>query len=65
MHMYFTQGGIKVGDQQLDHNEEIEVHLFTIEELLGMLDRNEIVQSMHVTAIFKALRQMGVIEYKV
>ena len=61
--MFLLQGGKKVQEQQLDHNEEIEVHLYTIEELIGMLDRNEIVQSMHVTAIFFALKKMGLIKF--
>ncbi len=61
--MFLLQGGLKVQEQQLDHNEEIEVHLYSIEELFGMLDRNEIVQSMHVTAIFFALKKMGLLKF--
>jgi hypothetical protein len=64
MHMFLLQGGKKVQEQELDHNEEIEVHLYKIEELFGMLDRNEIVQSMHVTAIFFALKKMGLLQFK-
>ena len=63
MHMFLLQGGKKVQEQQLDHNEEIEVMLVSIEELLQMLDRNEIVQSMHVTTLFFALKKLGVIRY--
>lgn len=59
MHMYLLQGGKKVQEQELDHNEDIEVMLVTLEELKGMLERNEIVQSMHVTAIFYALQKLG------
>ena len=59
MHMYLATGGKLVKEQELDHNEEIEIHLFTIDELKQMLDNNEIIQSMHVTAIYAALRKLG------
>lgn len=59
MHMYLLQGGKKVQEQQLDHNEDIEVMLVTLAELKDMLERNEIVQSMHVTTIFYALQKLG------
>ena len=59
MHMYLLQGGKKVQEQELDHNEDIEVMLVSLPELKGMLERNEIVQSMHVTTIFYALQKLG------
>jgi ADP-ribose pyrophosphatase len=59
MHMYLLQGGKLVQEQELDHNEDIEVVLATLLELKGMLERNEIVQAMHVTAIFYALQKLG------
>jgi 8-oxo-dGTP pyrophosphatase MutT (NUDIX family) len=62
MHMFLLQGGKKVQDQQLDHNEEIEVFLVSIDELFSMLERNEIVQSMHVTTLFFALKKLGLLK---
>jgi ADP-ribose pyrophosphatase len=59
MHMYLLRGGKKVQEQELDHNEDIEVVLVSIDELKGMLARNEIVQSMHVTCIFYALQKLA------
>jgi 8-oxo-dGTP pyrophosphatase MutT (NUDIX family) len=59
MHMYLLQGGKKVQEQELDHNEDIDVMLVSLDELKGILQRNEIVQSMHVTAIFYALQKLG------
>jgi len=59
MHMYLLQGGKHVQQQELDHNEDIDVMLVTLNELKGMLERNEIVQSMHVTTIFYALQKLG------
>jgi ADP-ribose pyrophosphatase len=46
MHMYLLRGGKKVQEQELDHNEDIEVVLVSLDELRGMLERNEIVQSI-------------------
>ena len=62
MHMYLLQGGKKVQEQELDHNEDIEVMLVSLDELKRMLERNEIVQSMHVTTIFYALQKLGKVE---
>ncbi|MDB5191347.1 MAG: hydrolase [Segetibacter sp.] len=58
-HMYLLEGGKLMQEQQLDANEDIEVFLVTFEELKEMLDRNEIVQSMHVSAIYYALKRLG------
>jgi len=63
MHMYLAMGGRKVQAQQLDHNEEIEVYLFTIDELKQMLRENQIIQSMHVTAIFYGLARLGHLQF--
>lgn len=59
MHMYLATGGRRVREQELDDNEDIEIHLVSIDELKAMLHRGEIIQSMHVTAIFYALKQLG------
>jgi ADP-ribose pyrophosphatase len=63
MHIYLATGGKLVRDQELDHNEEIEIYLFTVEELKDLLKENKIIQSMHVTAIFYALAKLGAIKY--
>lgn len=58
MHMFLATGGKLVKEQSLDDNEDIEIHLFTIEELKQLLDENQIIQSMHVTAIYYALKKL-------
>ncbi|MBS1948761.1 MAG: NUDIX hydrolase [Bacteroidetes bacterium] len=63
MHMYLATGGTLTAGQQLDHNEEIEIYLFTIDEIKKLLSENQIVQSMHVTALFYALEKMGELKY--
>ena len=48
MHMFLATGGVKVKEQKLDHNEEIEVELMDIEELRSLIAENKIVQALHV-----------------
>jgi ADP-ribose pyrophosphatase len=59
MHMYLATGGELTQAQELDHNEEIEVHLLSMDELKQLLRENKIVQSMHVTALFYGLLRLG------
>ena len=63
MHFYLARGGIKVAQQSLDANEEIEVQLLSLDKVLELLRTNQIYQSMHVTALFYALNRLGVINY--
>jgi ADP-ribose pyrophosphatase len=58
MHMYLATGGRYEKEQQLDHNEEIELYLFTIDEVKKLLSENMIIQSMHVTTLYYALTKM-------
>src|SRR5690606_29562334 len=58
MHMYLAEGGEKEGDQQLDHNEEIEVVLKDIGEVEKLMAENNIVQSMHVCTIMYGLAKL-------
>ena len=63
MHMFLAKGGKKVSEQHLDGNEEIEVELYTIDELKQMLKEKKIIQSMHVTCIMYALEKLGIIDF--
>jgi ADP-ribose pyrophosphatase len=63
MHMFLATGGKKTSGQSLDHNEEIEIELFTVEEVKQLIRENKIVQSMHVTCFLYALEQMGELKY--
>ena len=63
MHMFLAKGGKKIASQDLDHNEEIEIDLVSIDELKQLLRENKIVQSMHVTCIMYALEKMGELKY--
>ena len=59
LHMFLATGGIKTAEQQLDHNEEIEVVLVTIDELKKLLQENKIIQAMHVSCIMYGLMKLG------
>ncbi|HEX3165174.1 MAG TPA: NUDIX hydrolase [Chitinophagaceae bacterium] len=63
MHMFLAKGGKKVSEQKLDHNEEIIVDLYSLEELKSLVRKNEIVQAMHVTCILYALEKLGELSY--
>lgn len=63
MHMFLAKGGKKVAEQELDHNEEIEIFLVSMDELKQMLKENKFVQAMHVTCIMYALEKLGELKY--
>ena len=63
-HLYLATGGRLEQQQKLDPNEEIEVYLYTFDELKQLLRDNGIVQSMHVTALFYALEKLGYMSFR-
>ena len=63
MHMFLAKGGRKVSVQKLDHNEEIIIELYSIDELKKMIRENKIIQAMHVTCILYALEKLGELSY--
>ncbi|HVI49373.1 MAG TPA: NUDIX hydrolase [Chitinophaga sp.] len=63
-HMFLATGGRKVQDQQLDHNEEIEVVVMPLSELQQLILENSILQSLHVTCICYALLHLGRMQMK-
>ena len=63
MHMFLARGGKKVGEQQLDGNEEIEVELFSADDVKKLLKENKILQSMHVTCLLYALEKLNELKY--
>jgi len=64
MHMFLATGGRKVREQSLDYNEEIEVFELSFDELMKLIDENKILQSMHLSTIYYALRYLGKLNYK-
>jgi ADP-ribose pyrophosphatase len=56
--LYLATGGKKVSDQQLDHHEEIEIKLFSLERVREILMKNEIRQALHATCLFYAFNKL-------
>src|SRR5215203_3381112 len=55
LHMFLASGGEKVAEQKLDETEDVEVVVYSIDEVKALLKENNIVQSLHVSCIFYAL----------
>lgn len=58
MHMFLATGGSKVKEQQLDHNEQIEVVLISLDELKQLIADNKIVQALHVCTINYGIQKL-------
>lgn len=63
MHIFLATGGEFTSKQELDENEEIELVFLSLDEVKELLQKQEIKQSMHVTALFYALQKMGEISW--
>lgn len=61
IHCFIARDGELMNAQSLDDNEDIEVHLISIEELKEKIFNGEIVQSMHVAACMFAFRKLGLL----
>ncbi|HEY4062205.1 MAG TPA: NUDIX hydrolase [Puia sp.] len=62
-HFYLATGGRRTQEQELDHNEEIEIYLLSIDEVKQMLRENKFIQSMHVTTLLYGLNRLGELQY--
>jgi hypothetical protein len=56
--MFLATGGKRVSEQSLDDNEDIEIHLVSLDDLKKLVQENKIIQSMHITAIYYALQKL-------
>jgi hypothetical protein len=63
MHFFLATGGKKESEQDLDPNEEIEICLLKLDQVKDLLRNQEIMQSMHVTALLYALEKLGELKY--
>ena len=57
--LYLATGGKKIANPVLDHNEEIKVELIPLDEVIELLLKNKIEQSLHANCIFYCLLKMG------
>lgn len=58
-YMFLATGGRRVGAQDLDPNEEIEILTFQPADVMKLLEDNAIVQSLHATCLFYAFIRLG------
>ena len=59
LHVFLALDAEKVAAQDLDTNEEIEVFPTPLEEVIRMAKAAELLQSMHVSALFFALAHLN------
>ncbi|MBN9298129.1 MAG: NUDIX hydrolase [Filimonas sp.] len=64
MHMFVATGGRKVQEQHLDPNEELELLEVSWEEFIQLVEEKRIIQAMHMSTIFYALRYLDKVSYK-
>jgi ADP-ribose pyrophosphatase len=57
-HLFLATGGKKVSIQSLDSNEEIEIRLFSLDEVWRMLLQNEVKQALHAACMFYAFEKI-------
>ena len=55
-HCFLAMGAQRVADQVLDDTEEIEVELVPVDSLFKLVEKGEILQSLHVSSVLMALR---------
>lgn len=62
--MFMATGGKKITTQKLDHNEELEIMIVSVDEVVELLLRQEIKQSVHMNCVFFALMKLGRVTVK-
>ena len=63
MHIFLATGGEKIAEQKLDEAEDIEILLLSIDQVKQLLRSNQLLQSMHVTALLYGLNKIGELHY--
>jgi ADP-ribose pyrophosphatase len=63
MHIFLATGGEKIAEQKLDEAEDIEILLLSIDQVKQLLRSNQLLQSMHVTALLYGLNRIGELHY--
>lgn len=56
--LFLATGGKKISQQQLDHNEEIDVQLLPLEEVKRMLLNNKFPQALHTSCLMYAFNKL-------
>lgn len=61
--LFLATGGVKTHEQNLDHNEEIEVVEISMDDLQQLILGQEMVQSLHLSCVFFALLRLGKLSF--
>lgn len=59
---YLLKGGVKTHEQDLDEHEDLNVELYTIDEVKQLLLDNKIDQSLHAAALFYGLIKLNALQ---
>lgn len=57
---FIATGGERVAEQALDDNEDIIVKVISLDELKQLVFQNKLMQTLHITTIFYAFRQLKI-----
>jgi len=59
MQLFLLKGGVKTMEQSLDHNEDIQVELYPLDELFQLVLDRKIHTGMHISGVILALHHLG------
>lgn len=62
-YLFIAEGSYEKTKQQQDDNEDIQIQFFSFEELIKMVKKNEILQSMHLNACLLSLMYLKKIRF--
>lgn len=62
-YLFIAEGSYEKTKQQPDDNEDILIQFFSFEELIEMIRKNEILQSMHLNACLLSLMHLGKLRF--
>lgn len=63
MYMFLATGCEKVEEQSLDETEDVEVLVYSLEEIKQLIRDNKIVQSLHLSCMLYGLERIGELKY--
>lgn len=63
MHMFLATDCEKIHEQSLDETEDVEVVVYTLDEIKQLIRENKIVQSLHLSCMLYALERIGELTY--
>lgn len=62
-HFFLATGGEKVAEQDLDHSEDVDVVLASLDDVKAFVRENSLMQSLHVNCAVYALLRLGEMKF--